>query len=114
MTVVNPLEDYLYIRLCYSSWKRFATKVPETVQCCTNIKNSTLFFDSLEKRSIHLFYKNKLDENVQSSMVVHDLREGSPHSKLAKCFFVEESINYFHLNKNKLYNDDPCSKSIVN
>ena len=108
MTVVNPLEDYFYIRLCYSSWKRFAAKVPETVQCFKNIKNSALFLDSKKKntKDQFIFYKNKLDENVQSSLVVHDPREGSPHSKLAKCYFVEESINYFHLNKNKSFNDD--------
>ena len=45
MVVVNPLEDYLYIRLCYCSWRKFAYNLNETAQRCMMNEEGMPVFD---------------------------------------------------------------------
>ena len=67
MVVVNPLEDYLYIRLCFCSWKKFASNLKEAAQrCMINEERMAVFDLEGSNNTIDLelsLIREELDEN---------------------------------------------------
>lgn len=51
MVVVNPLEDYLYIRLCFCSWRKFASNLHEAAQRCMMNEEGMAVFDLEESNN---------------------------------------------------------------
>lgn len=51
LQVINPLEDYLYIRLCFHSWRKFAGNLKQRAKSCLeNEGEMALFYVNSESK----------------------------------------------------------------
>jgi len=46
--IMNPLQDFLHIRLCFCSWKKFAINLREKADKCMNNEQEMPILDSNE------------------------------------------------------------------
>ena len=103
---MNPLEDYIYIRLCFHSWKRLTINLLEI----NNQNGIPLLENTDESKNTEdlqiSFYNKRLEEKIHSPSEINNfIKVDYPQygPEFGKWFFQEENILH---SKDRSFQDD--------